>query len=255
MDWEYTNPAKSNKDEDLDRDDNNAKATTMTATAVQHGGVRHRTIAGEKWNLDNEGVQYSGQENWALSNSLDLLLYVGPDAYRLGTPAMHATHLPAPSKGVKGNVLYSGLTVVYRSGPAAVSEETFKWASTMDYLEPTTFEGVQGTAHTEFQAFLGWSEMAASLLSVDSVLAVIFEAHQTNTPCASCQKLIGLHVTTLKEKFEKPVVFRGSATQIYESAPGAVGRELHRLSLGMAALDQDGPADIDKIAGLHLTIG
>ncbi|GAB3839630.1 hypothetical protein GCM10029963_07100 [Micromonospora andamanensis] len=98
------------------------------------------------------------------------------------------------------------------------------------------------------------AEAAMTNLVLDSTLTVIFEAHQTNTPCASCQKLIGMHLLNIEERTGKAALFRGRARQLYESAPGRLGNALHQVRLGTKQLDAQGPAHVKDIIGLHLTL-
>jgi len=74
------------------------------------------------------------------------------------------------------------------------------------------------------------------------------------TPCASCQKLIGAHLVGLAERSNKLAIFRGSAQQVYESAPGRLGTALHQVKTGTKQHDRSGPAHIKDVLGVHLTI-
>jgi hypothetical protein len=217
--------------------------------------ARHTVVDGEKWSLTTSTSEMSGHGPWAISDTLDVRITVSGQEYVIGTPDLFALPLPQPSKGLKGNVMISGLTVVRRGGNGGIEQETVRWSEPQEnYIEPHKIEGV-GIAHSEFQFFLGWSEAAAQNLMRDDVLAVIFEAYQTNTPCASCQKLIGMHLLTFAERSNKLAIFRGRARQIYESAPGKLGTALHRVGLGSLPLDRHGPAHIKEVLGLHKTIG
>lgn len=218
--------------------------------------VTHTIIEGEKWTFSpKEKVTVSGHGSWAVSNSLGVLITVDGVQHLIGAPDLHTMSLPNPSKGIKGNVMISGVTVVRRKVGGGIEQETVRWGEPQEnYIEPHKFEGLSGTAHSEFQFFLGWSEMAARNLMQDGVLAVIFEAHQTNTPCASCQKLIGAHLLEFAEKSNKLAIFRGSAQQVYESAPGRLGTALHQVKIGSKTLDQPGPPHINNVIGVHLTL-
>lgn len=191
----------------------------------------------------------------AVSSSLEVLVTVDGVQHVIHVPDLHTMHLPNPSKGAKGNVMISGVTVVRRKADGAIEQETVRWSKPREnYIEPHQMEGLSGTAHSEFQFFLGWSEMAAQNLMQDGVLAVIFEARQTNTPCASCQKLIGAHLVDLAERSNKLAIFRGSAQQVYESAPGRLGTALHQVKTSSRSLDRSGPAHINQVLGVHQTI-
>jgi hypothetical protein len=217
---------------------------------------RHKIIDGEKWNVTDGDQTISGTGPWAIADTLDVLITVDGQTYVIGVPDVHRMELPNPSKGIKGNVMISGLTVVRRKVGGGIEQETARWSQPKEnYIEPHKMEGVAGIAHSEFQFFLGWSEAAALNLMQDGVLAVIFEAWQTNTPCASCQKLIGLHLVGFAEKSNSLAIFRGSAKQIYESAPGALGRALYSAKNGSVKLDREGPAHIKNVIGVHKIIG
>ncbi|HET8684028.1 MAG TPA: hypothetical protein VFM54_19480 [Micromonosporaceae bacterium] len=217
--------------------------------------VSHALVEGESWSFVTGRTTVSGHGPWAVSSSLEVLVTVDGVQRVIQVPDVHTMQLPNPSKGVKGNVMISGVTVVRRKADGDIEQETHRWGRPQEnHIEPQQMEGLSGTAHSEFQFFLGWTEMAAQNLMQDGVLAVIFEARQTNTPCASCQKLIGAHLVDLAERSDKLAIFRGSAQQVYESAPGRLGTALHQVKTGARPLDRPGPAHINEVLGVHLTI-
>lgn len=209
----------------------------------------HLGFTGEKYEYEADGQTQTGDSLWAVADTLDLLLRLdgGPDHYTVTAPTLHSAALPG---GAKGNHLLAGLTVVRRNGTTIEQES----ARATDTVEPHKLAGVSGIAHSEFQAFLAWADAAATNLHQATTLAVIIEAHQTNTPCASCQKLIGGLMVRLSAQYDKPAVFRGSAQQAYETAPGALGRMLLSVRSGTGKMDTNTPPVLNDILGTHLVV-
>ncbi|WP_204029248.1 hypothetical protein, partial [Micromonospora andamanensis] len=119
---------------------------------------RHTVIDGEKWSYEQPGVKGGGQATWAIGNSLDVLIRDNHVDYVVRAPNMYTLDLPSPKAGVKGNVMISGLTVVRRAPGGGVEQETATWQEPRENtIEPMTMEGLSGTAHSEFQFFLGWT--------------------------------------------------------------------------------------------------
>ncbi|MEU8007589.1 hypothetical protein AB0B66_41070 [Catellatospora sp. NPDC049111] len=208
----------------------------------------HLSFTGERYEYEAGGQTHTGDSLWAVSDTLDVLLRTAPTTYYTVTaPALHRTALPG---GASGNSLLAGLTVVRRVG-GAIEQES---AAAKDTVEPHKLPGVSGVAHSEFQAFLAWVEAAAVNLNQETTLAVIIEAHQTNTPCSTCQKLIGGVMVRLAAQYDKPVIFRGSALQAYETAPGALGRMLLSVRSGTGKYDTQTPPVMNDVLGTHLMV-
>ncbi|MFI5835718.1 hypothetical protein ACIA5A_18770 [Micromonospora sp. NPDC051300] len=215
----------------------------------------HLILPGEAWEYQTQDHTVAGQGPWAISNTLDVRVTVDQEEHLVRAPQMYHLHLPNPSAGVAGNVMISGLTVVRRAAGGGVEQETVTWQHPRENaIEPMQMQGVAGVAHSEFQFFLGWTEAAVANLCQEGVLAVIFEAYQTNTPCASCQKLIGSHLVALEQLTGKTVLFRGRARQIYESTYGRLGAALHRVHTGLQALTTPGPPHVNRVLGVHLVV-
>lgn len=258
MDYFDTTAQSSDEDKGAYNPDNNnnpqqggdmaEEADPFVAAPAEYA---HRLVPMTPWQMqdDEDGSIFAGSGMWAIGNSVDLLITIDGENCLLRTPKLHEQPLP---QAAQGNMLLGGLTTVYRTDGGGIEQTTIRITQ---ILNPAMMDGVKGVAHTEFQYFLGLMGLAAELVSIPATLAVIFEVHQTNTPCATCQKLIMYNVSLFCANSGKLAAFRGTAEQVYESSAGDLGRALLAVRAGGLALDQQGPAHIANVYGVHGLVG
>lgn len=68
-----------------------------------------------------------------------------------------------------------------------------------------------------------------------------------------CQQMIGSLMANIEFRTGKPVIFRGSALHVYESAPGPLGRAMPVAGLP-DPFDLPGPPRMEDVHGLHAAV-
>jgi len=184
---------------------------------------------------------------WSISSTLDVTLQHEGFPYLIPASSVHDVNLAAAS----GNFLRGAITFIQTSDEGVVRESLQLWPHN---IEPQQVLPDLPASHSEALLIFGHLETIITNLREPSYLGAILEIHQTNSPCASCQKVLGSVIHRVRTETRKPFIVRASAHQVYESAAGAIGRGLLRVRNRSLQLNQQHPARMEEIAGLHLVV-
>jgi hypothetical protein len=221
---------------------NRAVTSLLTATRRRALQRAHTKVRGEKYEYTDDDDVYEGESVWALSDDLVAGIRFNGDLYSIPPADLHSRDVGEPASG---NFLFGGITVVSRNEGGTLSSDT---TVLNIQIEPQQYEGFT-TLHTEPQYFLMMLPTAVEMLRLPSVLAVIIELRQTNTPCAACQKVMGANLSRIEAEIGKPIIVRGSAKRLYQSAPGKLGTALHAGGGGYSVHQE--PANVADVHGIH----
>lgn len=184
--------------------------------------------------------QHTG--NWVISDQSSVDLDHNGTTYSIEAPAeVHSANV-----SFFGNTLKGGYTVVTVQN-GVVYDQTWYYNAT---FSPNSDQHSEGHFLDAVDIDVG------AILNQANVIGVIIEIHQTNSPCAGCQRGLDNRIAALANGHNIPVKIRASATQIYESQAGRLGRGLFAAQgqNGLGGNDDDTMDMNENVTGMHIAI-